>query len=266
MLSTKAPFLTAIAISTAMLAAAPAQARRVTIPFNAANFSDPLTIDNPYFPLIAGSVYTYTADNEDGCEVDEVTVTADSRLIDGVTTRVVHDQVFESETCSSAPSDLTEDTLDYYAQDNAGDVWYFGEDSFECDGEGHCTRSEGSWIAGENPADALPGIIMLASPRSGDTYFQEQAPDVALDQATVTAVGVRAKMRRDDAFRQSYSNCIVTKEFTRLEAGSIEFKTYCPQIGNVLTVEHHGKVVRSELTAVSGIATDALKFRTVPKH
>jgi len=264
MLSTRTRFLTSIALS--ILIAAPGEARRIDIPFNAGNFSDPLSIDNPYFPLVAGSVYTYKADNEDGCEVDDVTVTGDTRVIDGVTTRVVHDQVFESETCSSAPSDLTEDTLDYYAQDNAGDVWYFGEDSFDCEGAGHCTRSEGSWIAGEDPADALPGIIMLAGPRSGDSYFQEQAPDVALDQATVTAVDVTAKMTRDDAFRPSYSNCIVTKEFTTLERGSIEFKTYCPGIGNVLTVEHHGKAVRSELTAVSGLATDALRFRTLPKH
>jgi len=80
----------------------------------------------------------------------------------------------------------------------------------------------------------------------------------------VTAVAVTAKMTRDDAYQSSYSNCIVTKEWSVLEPGSIEFKTYCPGIGNVLTVEHHGKVVRSELTNVSGTA-NALRFRTVPK-
>ena len=34
----------------------------------------------------------------------------------------------------------------------------------------------------------------------------------------------------------TYSKCIVTKEWTVLEHGSIEFKTYCPNIGMVQTV------------------------------
>jgi hypothetical protein len=101
---------------------------------------------------------------------------------------------------------------------------------------------------------------MLASPLAGESYKQEYLPGVAQDQGLVTAVGVSAKMTRDDAYQASYSNCIVTKEWTVLEPGSIEFKTYCPNVGVVLTVEHHGKVVRSELTSVSGTA-NALRFR-----
>jgi sugar lactone lactonase YvrE len=36
----------------------------------------------------------------------------------------VHDQVFTD-------GELTEDTLDWFAQDKDGNVWYFGEDSDE---------------------------------------------------------------------------------------------------------------------------------------
>jgi hypothetical protein len=237
--------------------------RTVTIPFSPANFSEPLDIDNVYFPLVPGTTWTYKAETSDGCEVDVMTVTNQTRVIDGVTTRVVHDQVFEGDTCTTAPSALAENTFDYYAQDNAGNVWYMGEDTFECEGAGHCTSGEGAWIAGVSGAQ--PGIIMLASPRSGDSYKQEFLPGVAEDQALVTAVGVTAKMTREDAFRSSYSNCIVTKEWTVLERGAIEFKTYCPNIGIVVTVEHHGKVVRSELTNFSSPA-DALRFRVPPKH
>ena len=234
----------------AALATSPAHARTITIPFSASNFSDPLDIDNTYFPLVAGTTYTYEADTTDGCEVDVTAVTNDTRVIDGVTTRLVHDQVFDGETCTTAPAALAEDTNDYYAQDNAGNVWYMGEDTFDCEGAGNCTPGEGGWIAGVNGAQA--GIIMLSNPRSGDRYRQENLPDVAQDQALVTSVDVTARMTRDDAFQSSYANCIVTKEWTVLEPGAIEFKTYCPAIGNVLTVEHHGKVVRSELTDVSG--------------
>ena len=47
-------------------------------------------------------------------------VTHKTPVIDGVTTVEVLDQVYESGT-------LTEKTLDWYAQDDQGNVWYFGE-------------------------------------------------------------------------------------------------------------------------------------------
>lgn len=250
-----------LAASVALLASSAAVARTVTIPFNPANFSDPLDIDNPYFPLIAGTTWTYKADTPDGCEVVITHVTNDTKEVAGVTTRVLHDQAFEGETCDDV--ELIEDTFDYHAQDNAGNVWYFGEDTFDCEGADNCERGEGSWLAGVN--GAKPGLFMLAHPRSGDGYRQELAPGVAEDQAKVTAVGVTEKMRREDAFRDSYSNCIVTKEWNTLERGAIEFKTYCPNIGNVLVIEHHGKVVRVELTDFSSPA-DALRFRVPPKR
>jgi hypothetical protein len=252
-----------VVVIAVILATSPAHSRAISTNFSASDFSDPLTIDNNYFPLVPGTTFVSKAANADGCEVDVTTVTSDTKLIDGVETVVVHDQVFQAETCTTAPSALAEDTFDYYAQDNAGNVWYMGEDTFDCEGAGNCTPSEGGWIAGVNGAQ--PGIIMLAEPRSGDSYKQEYLPGVAQDEALVTAVGVTAKMTRDDAYQASYSNCIVTKEWTVLEPGSIEFKTYCPNLGVVQTVEHHGKVVRSELTSVSSSA-NALRFRTVPKQ
>ena len=246
-----------------MQAATGAGARTISIQFAAANFSDPLTIDNGYFPLIAGSTYISKAAIAEGCEEDVTAITYSTRTIDGVTARVVHDQVFDGETCTSDPGSLTEDTSDYYAQDNAGNVWYMGEDTFNCEGAGHCTPGEGGWIAGVDGAQ--PGIIMLSNPKSGDRYKQEFSAGVAEDQALVTATGVTAKMTRDDAYQSSYSDCIVTKEWTVLEPGAIEFKTYCPGVGVVQTVEHHGKSVASELTSISGTAS-ALKFRTPPRH
>jgi hypothetical protein len=243
-----------------------ASAREVSIPFLAANFSDPLVINNSYFPLVAGATFTYKAATTDGCEVDVTTVTNDTRLIDGVTTRIVHDTAYEGETCTTDPSALAEDTLDYYAQDNAGNVWYFGEDTYHCP-IGTCPRGSGSWIAGEDPTSAIPGTIMLAQARSGDTYFQEQAPGVAQDQATVTSTGVTVKLHREDAFPPgTFSDCIVTKEFSALEKGSTEQKSYCPGIGNVLVEEHHGKKLTSELTGLTAARTngDAFTFRTVP--
>ena len=93
----------------------------------------------------------------------------------------------------------------------------------------------------------------------------EQAPEVAVDQATVTATGITVKLKREDAFPPgTFTNCIKTKEFSALEKGSVEFKYYCPDValGIVMVEEHHGSILVSELTA----GGDPLKFRTVPKR
>src|SRR3982751_3992634 len=89
------PVYRSIAIAAALLGSTASVARVVTVPFNPANFSNSLDINNTYFPLAPGTTYTYRATTPDGCEVDVMTVTNQTRVIDGVTTRAVHDQVFE---------------------------------------------------------------------------------------------------------------------------------------------------------------------------
>ena len=94
---TKARLLTSIFAAGYAMIASGAQARTIETTFSATNFSDPLTIDNTYFPLVPGTTLTYKAETKDGCEVNVFTVTSDTRQIDGVTTRVIHDQAYESE-------------------------------------------------------------------------------------------------------------------------------------------------------------------------
>jgi hypothetical protein len=65
---------------------------------------------------------------------------------------------------------VTEDTLDWFAQDIEGNVWYFGENTHELE-EGLITTIDGTFMAGMN--GAKPGIIMKAYPRVGDFYRQE---------------------------------------------------------------------------------------------
>jgi len=117
-------------------------------------------IDNPFMPWIVGSRFVF-----DGTEHVEVTVLPDTKEILGVQTTTVHDQVFSG-------SEVTEDTLDWYAQDAQGNVWYFGEQTAEYEG-GKVTSTEGSWVGGVDGAQ--PGIIMLAQPAVGDSYRQEYA-------------------------------------------------------------------------------------------
>src|SRR5262249_10889032 len=79
-------------------------------------------IDNPYFPLTPGTTFVSEGQTAAGFEHDEFAVTHNTRVILGVTCVEVHDTV-------TVDGELTEDTLDWFAQDRDGNVWYFGENT-----------------------------------------------------------------------------------------------------------------------------------------
>lgn len=177
-----------------------------------ANFSEPLA--NDYFPLDPVLVTVF----EGGGEHVEVTITADTKEIMGVTTRVITDQVFVS-------GQLHEDTVDWYAADNFGNVWYFGEQTAEYE-NGQITTAAGSWEAGVD--GALPGIIMLAHPRAGDSYRQEFYAGQAEDVAKVYAVEESITVPKD-----TYDLVLVTEDWSLLTPDVHERKWYAPRIGVV---------------------------------
>ena len=124
------------------------------------------TVDNPWFPLAPGTVWTSTSEGDEGPQKDVVTVTHKTKVVQGVTTVVVHDVVRDD------AGKLVENTYDWYAQDRDGNVWYFGEDTTAYDSGKPDT--EGSWEAGRD--DARAGIAMLAHPDVDDSYAQEYLP------------------------------------------------------------------------------------------
>jgi hypothetical protein len=139
----------------------------------------------------------------------------------------------------------TEDTFDWFAWDNDGNVWYFGEDTEACesfDENWNCTETstEGSWKAGED--GAIAGIIMLADPMPGISYRQEYYADVAEDMGKVSRLNARVSVVYGD-----FDDCLVTKEWTPLSQGSIEHKYYAPGIGLVFVEELKGKTVQVNL-------------------
>jgi hypothetical protein len=193
-------------------------------------------IDNPYFPLEPGTTFIYRGESEGTSTRDVMEVTYDTKVILGVTTTVVHDQAFEEGV-------LVEDTLDWYAQDKAGNVWYFGEDTRELDENGNVISTEGSWEAGVNGAE--PGIIMLADPKKGDKYQQEFAADVAEDMAQVIGFEDGVCVRYG-----CFDNVLVTKEWTPLEHGVVENKFYAPGVGFIYSEMVKGGDEFSELVRV----------------
>ena len=63
----------------------------------------------------------------------------------------------------------------------------------------------------------------------GDTYFQEFAPGVAQDMATVIS-----NTRTATVLGRTIGNVLLTKEWTALEPSSVEHKSYAPGIGLIL--------------------------------
>jgi hypothetical protein len=205
----------------------------ITIPFDSHNFVSGVT--NPYFPLPSGKVFTYHDILKDTQELNTVEVTKDKKTILGVAVTVVHDQVF------LADGSLAEDTFDWYAQDQQGNVWYFGEDTKEYD-HGTVVTTTGSWEAGANGAKA--GVIMLADPHVGDVYKQEEAPGIG-DMAKVVSLDETVTVPYG-----TFSHCLDTAEWTPVEPGDRSHKFYAPGVGNVLEVATRQGGERDELVQV----------------
>lgn len=176
-------------------------------------------IDNPWLPLTPGSTWVYETTAGDP-ETITVTVTDETREIQGVTTTVVRDVV------TGPDGEVVEDTYDWFAQDAAGNVWYFGEETTEYDDRGREDTS-GSWEAGVDGAQA--GIIMLADPRVGDGYEQEHYEGEAEDRATVLSLDARVVIDLG-----TYEGVLQTEDNTPLEPGLAEHKYYARGIGLVL--------------------------------
>lgn len=173
-------------------------------------------VTNPLFPLRPGSRWIY----RNGDAAVTVDVLARTRRIAGVDCRVVHD-------VNRVSGEVEEDTFDYYAQRNDGNVWYFGEDTIAYDNG--MADTTGSWRTGVD--GAKPGVIMFAHPPIGTAYRQEFRLGSAEDMARALAGNQHVQVPFG-----SFNNAMKTREFTALEPGGVEMKYYVPGIGNVLTV------------------------------
>lgn len=205
---------------------------------NPADFTT--SIDNPYFSIPVGKKMVYEKTTEDGKERIEILVPGWTRTVMGVKTLVFWDRVYLN-------GELIEDTRDYLAQHENGDVWYFGEhvDNYE---DGKLKDHHGAWIAGER--GAKPGIWMLADPKQGDEFRNEYYKGEAEDITKILTVSETVTVPAG-----TYSDCVKTFDWTPLDAASIANKYYCKQPGGtVLEVELPGKmrkaVEKSELVSI----------------
>jgi len=203
------------------------------IPIDPANFV--AVVDNPWFPLIPGTVFTYRGTKDGQVAVDTFTVTSDTKVVAGVTCTVIHDQL----TLDGA---LAETTDDWYVQDRAGNVWYFGEATQELE-NGKVVNTDGSWETGVDGAQ--PGIFMPAAPVVGLSGVQEVDPGQAEDHYVVLLTDAKVKVPLG-----SYGGVLLTAEWTPLEPDVLSEKAYVNGLGEVREADVAGGDEALELTKI----------------
>jgi hypothetical protein len=203
------------------------------VQLNPADFS--LTIDNPYFPLRPGSRWVWRETAAGKRETNIMTVTnASKKVKNGVTARVVRDVARDGKT-------LVEVTDDWYAQDRAGNVWYFGEQTTEYK-NGKPATTKGSFEAGVDGAQ--PGVIMPARPTPGLTYRQEYYKGQAEDAGEVLS-----RTEQVQVPFSHFAGAVLTRDLNRLKPKFVEYKFYAKGIGPVMTLGVSGTDVREELVS-----------------
>ncbi len=194
-------------------------------------------IDNEYLPFPVGAHWVYESETDEGLETIDITVLPETRVICGVECVSVRDVV-------SLDGEPVEDTIDWYAQDMDGNVWYFGEISFNFE-DGFVANIDGSWLAGED--GAKPGIVMLGNPTVGTTYRQEWLLGEAEDAATVLSTNATVEIDFD-----TFTNCVQTEDFLPPEPDALEHKYYAPGIGFIYETKADSDET-VELISVSGL-------------
>lgn len=183
-------------------------------------------VPNEYFPLIPGTTRIYRVTDSGGDPIEEIKVEIlrEFKEILGVNCIVVRDRVWEFD--ENGEKQIIEDTIDWYAQDLAGNVWYFGEIVQDFT-DGELVSIDGSFKAGRDFDKA--GFIMLAVSKAGDLYRQEFSLGNAEDMGEVLGYVKSLKVGSE-----IYTNVLKINAFNPLSPGSFEHKYYAPGVGAVL--------------------------------
>jgi hypothetical protein len=145
-------------------------------------FSNPTSITNPLHPSSRLDQVIYGGQVEGLPFRTEFTRLPETKTItwDGKQIKVVTWQYL-----AYSEGRINEVALDWFAQDDTGAVWYFGEDVFDYE-DGVVSSTDGTWLAGK---DGPPGMIMPAKPKVGDVYRSENVPGLVFEEVTVSSTG-----------------------------------------------------------------------------
>ncbi|MFO0808479.1 MAG: hypothetical protein U0746_07640 [Gemmataceae bacterium] len=169
---------------------------------------------NPYFILEPGYQLVF----EDGDERIVKTVLDETKVVDGVETRVVEER-------ETRDGKLIEVSRNYFAiSKRTNSVFYFGED-VDIYKDGKVVKHDGAWLAGVNGAKF--GLVMPGLPLVKARYYHEVAPGTAMDRAEIVSVSETVKTSAG-----VFKNCVKTEETSPLEPTK-DNKWYAPGVGQV---------------------------------
>ncbi len=170
-----------------------------------------------YFVLEPG--YQLTLEDAAKKELLVITVLEEVRNISGYEARVVE----ERETVDGR---LKEVSRNFFAIDRRNkNVYYFGEEVDDYK-DGKIVGHGGAWIHGEKGARF--GLLLPGEPAVGARYYQEVAPEVAMDRAEVLSVSETYETPAG-----KFEKVLKTLETTPLEPAERSIKHYAPGVGPI---------------------------------
>lgn len=191
-------------------------------------FSHPRAITNRYLPL-ASLKQDVLEGTEDGAKIRvERTAFPDTHKTFTIAGQTVEALAVEDREFKGGP--LEEVTLDYFAQDDEGNVYYLGEDVDEYE-NGKVTSHEGGWLLGRDTQ--TPGIIIPGHPKIGDQFKSEDVSKEISEADEVVSVSETVTVGAG-----TFTNCIKTRESP--SDGTTEYKYYAPGVGVVREVPANG--------------------------
>jgi hypothetical protein len=205
-------------------AAAAAKASPAAAQAGRNRFSAPTQVDNPMFPLVPGTEFSYSGRVSEGGHSTPhtvvFTISSLTKVIHGVTTVIAWDRDF-------LEGKLQEQELAFFAQDDQGNVWNFGEYPEEYE-HGKFAGAPSTWIRGTG--DAYGGIHMLARPVDGATYREGLVPPIDFDDVSKVSLTGQTTCMRSGCFR----NVLVVDETSPNDPVSgHQIKYYSPGVGLV---------------------------------
>jgi hypothetical protein len=183
--------------------------------FGVANCKLATTGRNDYFVLEPGHQLVLAG----GSVKLQITVLDQTKLINGVTTRVVEEREWDK-------GQLQEVSRNYYAIcEQSKDVLHFGED-VEVYKDGKLVNTQGTWLVdGQNNR---PGLVIPGKPQPGMKYYQEIAPSITLNRGQVLSLAETCKTAAG-----TFKQCMKIEGTSGMDAKKREYKFYAPQIGLV---------------------------------
>ncbi|MDA0160441.1 hypothetical protein OM076_09200 [Solirubrobacter ginsenosidimutans] len=219
------------------------------------NFSAPTRVDNRWHPLAPGTQFVFEGRSNRGLGPRPhrviFTVTGLTKRVDGVDAVVLFDRDINR-------NKLLEAEITFFAQDDDGNVWNFGEYPEEYAEDGSFDGAPSTWLSGRLGAQA--GVLMRGDPQPGTPpYMQGSAPKIGFGD---TARVVHYEPRHCVPVG-CFENVLVVDENNPLDPGDgHQFKYYADGVGNISVAPGKGGKEREILELVK---VQTLRPKTLAK-